>query len=404
MFPYYPEILVKADCDSIYKYSHDFENLLESFGQNTHLEIQATINQNRKAKSSRFYLNCSELNNKPIVRNTSSSRIPLHFFPNVEIARLHVEGIHKPLHICLHNLRETNLKRDRHFFSHEMATITACLNIARQMGIDSNPGDQELKQEFIDFYPVELNYGSKEFRQDENHESNELSAKAMMEFARNFGKALKLIAEDDEDCPYEFWEIQYHQTRDEDDTKRIQRREMRGAAQELMNGILFTATVAGIKKNFTKDKFQSKVNQTWAEIDGYKQKLLDNYEAIVSETNQKILETHSLQEGDTLPDGVRLFSVDPEAENAMEIKHVKKNLTCFLTFFGNYYSDLDKKIHRKIQELCDEVDTDLRKKFNTLQSDSEEQIFFDIGAEFRFMKDNSMLIDLSRATDQMKTI
>jgi hypothetical protein len=282
----------------------------------------------------------------------------------VEIATLNVEGIHKPLHICLHNLRETNLKMDRHFSGYEMATITACINIARQMGIDKNQHDQELRQEFFDFYPVELNYGSKEFKQDENHESNELSAKAMMEFARNFRRALKLIAENEDNCEYEFWELHYHQTRYEDGTK-PERNEMMGAAQELMNGILFTATVAGIKKNYTKDKFQTEIGTGEDNLEKFARILRTHYQNIVKETNEKILEENGIPEGGSIPEDVHLFSEDPDDENAMTIYHVKKELKCFMDHFDCYYADLDKLIYLEIAGLCNEVDRDLRKKFNS---------------------------------------
>jgi hypothetical protein len=276
--------------------------------------------------------------------------------------------------------------------------------MARQMGINDYAGSTEIQQEFIDFYPMELNYGSKDFKQDENGEVNELSYQAMVIFAGNFHRALTVIAQDDsqqDDWP--FWHISYHQSRWEDGTKPV-RDTMRVVAEELQNGVLFTATVAGIKKIYTKPEFQTDIEQGESHLQKYRNILRENYNEIVSETNQSILNHFEVENEIELPNGTNLFNLDPDGDRALSLESVTQDLECFQEYFQCYYDDIDNSINKAIRELCSKVDTDLRKKFLTDNRDVNGIIFFDTGIEIRMDNDNSVLLNMDKAVDTMKRI
>lgn len=391
-FPDWMAMHIQADIDSVYAQSDCLATLLKTFGDFSMLKMQPNIDPSRKAYGSRFYVDCTLLEEVIFVANAKAERVPLHWFQNIEIAELQPKGFHRPLKVFFHCLKTRYIKKDMRFTKVDIAVITAALNMARQQCIENTP-ELGVQLGFHDFHAFESNYGEIN-KKTGSKIPNELTQPQAIKFATAFEECLKAISENDVSMGA-FYQEQLYRVRSENEFK-TSRSEMVLAAKDLVVGGLFSASLAGVKKFFHTQKFQSVLikpaeitEQYQTQFDEKKDEITEVVNRYIEEVNPDFEDYDDLFFGESYGNGP--LTID-------RLKHVP--FERIKDFFPTFLDDIEWEFNYSCNLLFDKLHSHLMESFGEQERVCE--IHFDAGVEIRMPGQVSLLLDLDKAVSTIK--
>lgn len=391
-FPDWMAMHIQADIDSVYAQSDCLATLLRTFGDFSMLKMQPNIDANRKAYGSRFYVDCTDLEEVIFVANAKAERIPLHWFANIEIAELQPKGFHRPLKIFYHCLKTKYIKKDMRFTKVEIAVITAALNMARQQCINTTP-DLGVQLGFHDFNAFESNYGEIK-KKTGSKIPNELTKPQAEKFATAFEECLKAISENNLSLGVFYLEKIYRVRSDKE--FQTTRNEMCLAAKDLVIGGLFSASLAGVKKFFHTENYQAVLQKPEDNAAEYQQQFDESIDEITEAVNHYIQEVNP--DLDSYDD---LFFGDQYANGPLTIDRLRHvPFEKIKSFFPSFLDDIEIAFNHTCNSLLDKLHEHLRESFGG--GERECEIHFDAGIEIRMPGKVSLLLDLDKAVSTIK--
>lgn len=399
-FPHFPHLWIQSDIDSIYSHNTRLNTLLKAHGNMEVLRLRSSINANRKAYSSRFYVDCSDLENTTVVGSQSAESIPLFWFPNVEIAEIDCEGLRRPISIYFHCLKTKFIRKNQRFTKVQIAVISASLNIARILSLaDTRNEGVGLQAEFHDFHAFEASYGN-EKQQTASKEFNELNKEAAIIFASNFEKAMRRIATNDQNFKFEDYHI--NKIRSKTTSQEISRTSMSAAAEDMLEGMLFTSSIQGIKKMFHHNKYQTDLKRSDELIQKY-QALFDNHQLAIHRTVKKYLQKtyetipNHLNFSNSRRTGTRRLTMDDLPLTGIPFSELEG-------FFPDFRNDLNREFNKECQSVITKLHDKLKEIFGGPSNRVDPEIYFDIGLELRMEGNSSVLLDVDKAFEYLKGI
>lgn len=398
-FPFWPKVFLQGDIDSIYSHSRHLSDLLRSFGSFSIFSIKANIDPNRKAYSSRFFVDCTGLTKNIFIGSNKAKRVPLQWFPNIEIAKLYLPGIHRPASIYFHCLKVNYIKKNQRFSKIDVAVINSSLNLARVLGISKFKTNLGIQSSFHDFYPIEANFGE-ESKKTQINETNDFPRESALKFAECFEDALNKIANGDDEIG-NFHEFDFHRVRS-NETVEFSRADFVNAAKELRDGCLITASMAGVKQYFHHSEFQTFLERNQDYLDQYQDEFDNNKQQLVEIVNNYISETH---QGEGPP---TLLPADGGNLTINKLKKIPYSL--IEDIFPSFHDDIQREYESTVNSILDKLHLHLFKMFKMHEDDAgvaeprPNDIYFDIGVEIRFQMDMSCLINLDESDTELKRV
>ena len=246
---------VSVDLDSFYFMASSMEHIAVSLGPNAVWNMPSLTNRETASYGhGRLGVDCTELgDDSPFVGSYQKDKVfPLSQFPNVRIAICCVDNIiGVNVYINLYYMGSKTCKEKSRFTNDQLAVVNAALNIARIKV--SNFSDGEGWSAARRLYPFKSAAGGALDNIGICRENNILKGSSMVEFGREFDKALTLIAEDDRTYDFEapIWSgMAFISERD----RSIPRSSMVKFAKKLKQGLYFNASAAGVKAQFADPK------------------------------------------------------------------------------------------------------------------------------------------------------
>lgn len=427
-FPNLPKFVMKGDVDSIYGYSCKLNDLLESFHHSSGdglmesmFIIPSTTSCVRKSYSSRFFLDTNSLSTETILfQGRKAAKISLDRFPNIEIGSLSV-GLHRPMQIYLYNIGCSVVYKEYMFNKTEMAVINCAINIARKLSLEecNVNRNKEMAKSFQEFSRIKSCYGI-ESKRTATRDINELSLEEMKLFSLKFHEALELIA-DEEQHDFKIIDPENHGIRSDDEFV-PSKTEMICFAQELQKGMVFVASISGIKKYFNKNDFSLDSETDNEEYKRDYSVLLDIHEDdVVMEANEALCQEYEIADIDdlvnvrNLPEGVTKFvkrplpsendedfinrslPPPPEGSRYVQLQDIDHSWDCFENIFlPEWRRNMLASFEKDIGKMCKKLHRFLTFLFK-VNPNRPCPIFFYIGVEIRLLGKNTLLIDIDKA-------
>lgn len=304
--PNFPQLRIKADCDSIYLKNGSFKTLISSLGPKTFFRLPSLLSIQNFTTGSRWSVNFDSLNDPPMHKNKPLVSAPLNWFQNTRIAVCRLSHIQVDLHINVFFLGNKKLCTDGRgrFSKIQLGTIISALNIARFLCIqdleeklqdDETPSDLQDEVDlnaFVSMHPFEGSTVSKDSSAKAKNFDNYLTASQMGVFAAKFDEALGRLA-DNED-PVDLTSVHTHGIRGTHKAPMgVDTAAVRNFASDLQDAILFTATCAGCKDRFNDMIYTETITWTEEEFTSLWKPIQAKITAFLEEHYRKLLEKHN---------------------------------------------------------------------------------------------------------------
>ena len=393
-FPSWPTLFLQGDIDSIYSYNRNIHELFKSFSKRTLFQMRVHMDPGRKAYGSRYFVDCTHVEEDIIISGRKARKVPLHMFPNIEIGHLYIPNIHRPFSVYLHNLNVNRLFKENRFDKSEMAVINAAINLTRAMCLNERNLKESIANEFHDFTSMHTTYGAQSKRMA-SVDFNSLNDEATLLFTSRFKAAIELIANNDVRHG-DFSNQKFHGI-SSDNPSSFSRNRLATVANQLLKGLMFSTSISGIKKLFHKDQFQRIVKKERSFQEKHQREFTENIDNITSILNEHIRDTFEQNDPDFI-----IFSRS-NAPTLEQLYEYDLPLHKVSMYFPDFELDFDKHYKFEQQEIIYQLQQFMTDTFGVMDNRSNP-IFFDIGMEIRMRSGVNMLIDLEKAYDKMKVL
>ena len=404
-WPLCPRFSIKGDIDSIYMIERSLHKLMESLPTKNILSICSRLNPNNKMTSSRFYIDASQLPDPPLVRNNKLEKISLEFFPSMFIGELSIKKspLNRSFSLYLVNLNVPRLFKENRFHKTEVATITAALSHASELCRQECHDRNEITRvSHFDNALFKAFYGRRSTRMATN-EYIELYADDINMFAKNFHKAIKMIAENKSEF---LFEAKKSHNLISDSKFKPNREEMVEFASQLNKGGVFVLSLSGVKKNFQNPNYcsdyQLPKEDMWTNF--WEKFINENEEQLVKEVKEYAMNKYDVEQEEDLPESFPRFTVGSTiAANKLCIHDLSVHLPCYETLLVPKFNEfINNMINNRIWDISQELNNFMVDTFGS--QNRSVNIFFDAGIEIRSTKNHSLLLDIDSLAAQLSML
>lgn len=253
----FPSVVVCGDIDSIYTFNQSLSQIVDSCGSESLWSMASILRAESADTGSRFCVNSDLCESKPFLRNGIAKTVPLNWFPNVKIATVYIGApFCREMHIQMYFLGVEGFSSNSYFTKLQLGVINAMFNLAILFLTNEENTDRSVQRQLGRFYNLETLTGSRSWTGSRKASINSLTSEAMKALAKKAVEALDLIANNDEKIK-KFEDPFVNGVQPEDKREEtLDRQQMAAFAQRLSKAMCFTASLAGCKGSFTKNRYE----------------------------------------------------------------------------------------------------------------------------------------------------